>query len=521
MSSPAIACPHCRVALRSSRPLPENKKVRCPQCGTSFRTPSSLAPLPFALSMEPLQPASSSHSPLGIAALFAGVFILGGMAVAGVYFSQPTPPASPIAETPKATTAKDDKPKAKEDRQAEERRQREQEQKRLTFERLMHKAEMALTKERFADAEDSYREALKMFPDDAAAKKGLNAATSARRAAANAKAEKEKRQAEIAQLREQGKKAMDNKEFVAAAQAYAQAKQLAPDDEPISKALEEARAAVDAEAADKKKLADYQKHLDAGRAALNDEHFAEAVRELQAALNLRPGDAEATTDLKTAQNRLATVADATRKEKYYADLLRDAQAALDAKRPDRAVPFLKEAVKLFPDEKETRRLLKKSMRDAAMAQGEYNRLMAQGDAAMSRQRFEEAKRLYAQAAEMMPDDAQATTKAQAADKALTDFATTRARYDALMLQAAVAMRQLQYAEAITVYNQALQLIPNDVRATQLLIQVKYNRALTAGRIALAQNRLREAIGFLEEALGVVPDDAAATALLTQARLRAR
>lgn len=517
MSAPAIACPHCQVALRSSRALPVNKKVRCPQCGTSFRTPATLEPLPSVLPMESLEPAASSSSRLALAALFAGVFILGGMAVAGVYLAQPTPPSTPaVAESPKQIPAKEEKTQAKEERHAEESRLPERDPKRIAFERLMHLAEEARTSKRWDEAEKNYREALQLFPEDATAKKGRNAVVTAR-----AEAEKEKRQAEIARLRERGDKAMRAKDYAAAVQAYTLAKQLASDDEQIGKALQEAKTAEKADAADKKRLAEYQKHLDAGRAAMDNEQFAEAVRAFEAALTLLPDDAAAANELQAAQNRLNALADAGKKERHYRDLLRDAQAALDAKRPDRAIPFLKDAVKLFPDEKQTRRLLQKAKRDALAAQGEYNRLMAQGDAAMSQQRYDVAKQSYAQANEVLPDEGQATAKAQAADKALANFANVQARYNALMLQAAAAMRQMQYAEAITAYNQALQAMPNDVRATQLLLQVKYSRALTAGRIALAQNQLREAIALFEEALVLVPGDAAATTLLMQTRLRAR
>jgi tetratricopeptide (TPR) repeat protein len=525
MSSPAIACPHCRASLRSSRELPENKKVRCPQCGASFRTPSMLAPLPLALSMEPLEPVSSQSSRLGIAALFVGMFILGGMAVAGIYLAQPNPPASPVAESPKPVPPKDDKPTVEEDRRVEERRQRQEEEKRLAFERRMRKAEEALTEKRFADAENSYKEALKLYPDDAAAKKGLSAAKASRQAADDAlahdKEEKELRQKEIAQLHEQGDKAMRDKEYAAAVQAYAQAKKLAPDDEQLGKALEAAKTAADEDAAEKKKLADYRKHLEDGRAAMNAERFEDAVAEFQAALNLLPGDAAAALDLKTAQKRLDADSETAKKQDKYAQLMREVQAELDAKHPDRAVPILKQIVKQFPDDKEARRLLRKSMRDAATAASEYNRLMTLGDAAMSRGRFDEAKRLYVQAADAIPDDARARAKAQMADKAFANAAANQPRYNALMLQAAAATRQLQYAQAIAAYNQALQLMPNDVRAAQLLLQARYGQALTAGRIALAQNRVAEAIALLEQALVHMPNDAAAAALLAEARLRAR
>jgi tetratricopeptide (TPR) repeat protein len=539
MSSSNLSCPRCFAALRSSRSLPENKKVRCPQCGTSFKTPSAVgANLPeearliaYEPSLEPM-PAEASDSRWGVVALFASMFILGGMAVAGVYLAQPNSPSA-VADSPtKPSAGKTDESKPASARRSEERRQLEderrqleREKKRLAFDKLMGKAEEALKNKRFADAENSFKEALKLIADDPDAQNGLKVAQASRRAteetAARVQQEKKQRDEEIARCLERGKAAMKKNDFAAAVQAYAEAKRLAPDDASIGKALEAARATAAGDAAEKKKLADYQQHLEDGRAAMVAERYDDAVRAFQAALNVLPGDAAAARDLQIAQKRLSDDVDTAKKREKYNELLQEAQKALDAKRPDQAVPYLKQAVKLYPDDKETRRLLKKATLDSATAQNEYRRLMALGDAAMTRQSPDEAKRYYAQAAETLPGDEQATTKAKIAASASTDLAAKRQQFDVLMLQAAAASRQLQYAEAITVYNQALQLIPNEVRATQLLAQAKYSQALTLGRIALAQNRIRDAINLFEEALLLMPNDPAATALLAQARLRTR
>ncbi len=539
MAASILCCPCCSAALRSSRTLSENKRVRCPRCGIPFKTPNAVGatvpkampPINYESPLEPVSPTPSEHSRLGIVALFASMFILGGMAVAGVYLAQPTlPPAR--GENSKTPTVSTDHSKAKTTRTDEQRRQLEEERrklerekKRLAFDKLIGKADQDLKDKRFADAENGYKEALKLFADDAAAQIGLKKARTLRRdleeAATRRREEEKQRDAEVARCVERGKAAMERKQFAIAVQAYAQANRLAPADASIGEALARAQSAASAAAAENKKLTDYRQHLDDGRAAMTAERYEEAVRAFQAALNVLPGDATAAIDLQNARKRLEAGADAAKKREKYNGLLQDAQNELDAKRPDRAVPILRQAAKLFPDDRDTQRLLKKASLDAATAQNEYNRSMALGDAAMARQNPDEAKRYYAQAAEALPGDELAATKVQTAAKIGTALAAKRQQFDALLLQAAAASRQLQYAEAVVAYNQALQLIPNEVRATQLLAQAKYGQALTAGRIALAQNRIRDAITLFEEALILVPNDPAASALLAQARLRAR
>lgn len=427
MSSHAIACPQCRATLRSSRPLPESKKVRCPQCGISFTTPAALT-----ATVSAVPPPSDSVRARIIASL-SGVFLLGGAAVTGLYVTRPGVSPIPVAGEPKETRVKDDKHKVEENRLAEQRRQLDEqrrqldeEKKRLAFARLMHKADEARTKKNYAGAEKVYREALKIYPDDADAKNGLTAAKTSRlaaeAAAARAKEEKEKRQPERARLLEQGKKAMDKKDFAAAVRAYTKAKQLAPDEARVSKALEDALAAVESVADEKKKLAENPRQVD--------------------------------------------------------------------------------------DEREA-------------VQAAYQRFMKQAAVDLENQRYPDALGNFQEALRIKPSDADALQGLADIRAAVAKLVLQRAQYEMLMLQAAAAVQQLQYDDAIRIYKQILQQMPNDARATQALKQVKYGRSLTRGRLALAANRPRDAIGYFEEALQIAPDDPAAMALLNQARLRQR
>jgi len=576
--------------------VPANKKLRCPQCGASFTALTAgtvLAAAPPRTVLRPVAPAdipstqSVKDVRTRIAALTAGVFLLAGLVSLGVYLSRPQIPPPTPEEAKPARADNDDQRQAEEKQLAEQRQQLEEERhqiaeekKRLAFARLMRQAENALTKKHYADAEKSYADALKLYPDDADAKNGLVAAkTSALAAAAltaHTKEEQEKRQAEVARLLEQGKMAMGRKEFAAAVRAFTIAKQLAPDDAAVRKALDDALAAADADIGEKQKLADYQKHLDAGRTAMTAQRFDDAVKEFQAALKILPGDQTAAINLKTAQNRLDAGADLAKRQADFTDLMERAQDALKARRPDRAIQPLTAALKLFPDDKNTQKLLRSAKLDAATAQADYNRLLALGDAAMTQQRFEEANRLYAQAAEALPGDAVAADKARAAANAVNNrqaalvayqrfmaqaaldaqnlryvsairnyqealrvvpgdanalqgLADVRAavaainrqriQFDALLQKGAAALQQRQFAEAILAFTGALEVVPNDPRALRGLSQAKYGGAMTQGRLALATNRQQDAIGYFEAALLQAPGDPTAMALLTQARIR--
>src|SRR5262249_22988018 len=150
------------------------------------------------------------------------------------------------------------------------------EKKRLEFDRLMARGDAALAKQP-AEAQEAYQAALRLFPEDVRALTCLAEARAGvlaeEKAAARDKEEREKKQAEIVRLRDVGKEALAMKKYAEAVRALEAARQLAPGDESVAKALGEAQAALEKDTEGKKKLAEYQKHMDAGKVALDAQKF--------------------------------------------------------------------------------------------------------------------------------------------------------------------------------------------------------------------------------------------------------
>src|SRR4051812_15282890 len=93
MATQTVACPQCKTALRTSRPLSAQEMVRCPQCGNHFAGASSLAPSVAA----PVGGGAALLLLLVPASILAA--LLGAGAVVGVYFlvkSKPSP--TPVVE---------------------------------------------------------------------------------------------------------------------------------------------------------------------------------------------------------------------------------------------------------------------------------------------------------------------------------------------------------------------------------------------------------------------------------------
>src|SRR5262249_2468421 len=155
--------------------------------------------------------------------------------------------------------------------------------------------------------------------------------------------------------------------------------------------------------------------------------------------------------------------------------------ALREKRFDEAVESYQAAVRLFPAEKEAQDALQKAKQAKAEARTDYDRYMAQGNMALQAQRLYHPLRPHTPASQLFPTANPALRALQNAQALLANAQANaqagQAAYLNAMTQGALAMQNLRYADAVTAYTQALQLVPNDPAALQGLrdAQLALNR----------------------------------------------
>jgi tetratricopeptide (TPR) repeat protein len=415
----------------------------------------------------------------------------------------------------------------------EERAQLTLGRKRLEFDRLLSRGEAAMARQRFEDAQQAYREALQLFPEDTKALAGLTEAKTSLQAAANTaareKEERDKRQAEVQRLTGQAKEAMSKKQYADAVRALEGARQLAPGDEAVNKALAEAQAALDKDAAEQKRLAEYKTHMDAARAALEAQRFTEAVREALAAQQAIPADGDAVLLQKEAENRLAALQNFEKRVAAHKDLVDRAAAAMASRHYADAVALYTTAQKLFPDDKNVQKALKAARVARVQAREEYDRLIALADIAARTNRLEEAHRLYKQAAETMPGEPAAERGLQATAGVIDNVRAGRAAYGRFMTQGIDALRAQRFLEASRAFREALRLLPGDPDATAGLrdaeralaqpgrIQVEFAKLMQTGADALRQRQYADAIRAFSDAVQLAPDNADAAAGLHKAK----
>jgi tetratricopeptide (TPR) repeat protein len=429
------------------------------------------------------------------------------------------PPA--VAEGPQAKGFEDERRKWEEERDREKRK--------LELDRLLIEGQAALAKKDYSAAEKAFSAALKLSPNDGEAVAGLLSARTGLDGADRAREGEAKRKAEVKALLEQGRKALADKRYASAVRAFEAARALAPADPDVLEGLGKARDASDADAAEKKKLADYRKHLDAGKAALEAERFTEAIREFLAAQAVLPGDEEAVNGQREAEKRIAALKDREKREAAFTALLDRARKALGDHRFAEAIGDLEAALRLFPDDREAQRALRDARQALKQAKSDYNKLVAQAETAARLGRLEEAQRLYAEAAKLLPDEPAAARGLREVERLVENARTAQAAYQRYMEQALLAMEALRYADAVAAYNEALRLVPGDIDAAEGLRRARrrmeretrgraeFDRAMRAATNALARRQFTEAERFFNDALRVLPDDPRATRGLRDAR----
>jgi tetratricopeptide (TPR) repeat protein len=455
-------------------------------------------------------------------ALVGAVLLVGAVVIATIVLTRPArdSDAQPqqVAMSPAPTVADPGEPA---------RQQREKQ--RPEFIRLMIAAGTALSAQRYENAVEAYSAALKLFPEDADAQRGLTEARAGLEARSRQARDEENRRAGFARFMDQGKEAMTAKQYAAAVRAFQQAIQLQPADQTAADSLREAQTALSGDEAQKQKQAEYQTHMDAGQAAAVAGRYADALREYVAALRIMPNDAAALQGQRLAERQLDLMQDQKQRKADFARLLDQAGAALRNRRYQEAIDAYTAALKLFRDDETAKRGLAEAQQGLNLQAVEVARQLALGDAAMRSGRYVDAVRAYREAARLAPGNALAAQGLLNAQAALDSLRTNQGAYWQLINRGAAAMAAQRYADAIQAYTSALQLVPNDPVALQglrdaraalglpLVLVDDFARALERGLADLEQQHFREAIRHLKRALELQPDSVPAARALRQAR----
>jgi predicted Zn finger-like uncharacterized protein len=250
-----------------------------------------------------------------------------------------------------------------------------QEERKQEFTRLMDLAGAALRNQRYDEAENAYRHALKLFPGNALAEKGLNDS-----------------QRLAKQLREDfrilmatGTQAMRDMRYQDAVNTFREATRLFPADTMAIKALREAEQALE-------RVNTYDQAMRRASTAMTLKRYGDAVFSYNEALRAIPNDPLASQGLQEASRFFQEELLAT---KEFERKVQQASYFLKVQKYSEASQLLAEAAKLLPNHPQILLVQK---------QGRYAEAMGKGQTAMNSQNYKEAVRQFQLALAEFPAD---------------------------------------------------------------------------------------------------------------------
>ena len=352
-----------------------------------------------------------------------------------------------------------------------------------SFNEMVALGDNLLKQEKYAEAVMQYESALKLYPNNSAAKSKYH----------DAKSKKEVydlKVSEFERLCSQGQEFTLRKKYAEAIDAYEQALQIFPAKE-ISDKVTELQA--------KKQVADnYDAKITEADALYEDRSYNEAKAAYQEALSVIPNDSY-------ALGMISRVDEIVNSPEY-----------------------------------------RKIQSDKAKIDSDFANFISKGESAESAKNYELALSYYVNALELKPNNADALAKKKNAEDMILYTEQQRKEQERLAAAEAERQRKeqiqslintgnqqitsKQYAEAEHTFNQVLALDPNNVVATEKLgviagfyeeiqrqKQENYNRAMSEGQYAMDSRNFAEAIRQYNIALTNKPGDEAATQQLTFAQ----
>lgn len=352
-----------------------------------------------------------------------------------------------------------------------------------SFNEMVALGDNLLKQEKYAEAVMQYESALKLYPNNSAAKSKYQ----------DAKSKKEVydlKVSEFERLCSQGQEFTLRKKYAEAIDAYEQALQIFPAKE-ISDKVTELQA--------KKQVADnYDAKITEADALYEDRSYNEAKAAYQEALSVIPNDSY-------ALGMISRIDEIVNSPEY-----------------------------------------RKIQSDKAKIDSDFANFISKGESAESAKNYELALSYYVNALELKPNNADALAKKKNAEDMILYTEQQRKEQERLAAAEAERQRKeqiqslintgnqqitsKQYAEAEHTFNQVLALDPNNVVATEKLgviagfyeeiqrqKQENYNRAMSEGQYAMDSRNFAEAIKQYNIALTNKPGDEAATQQLTFAQ----
>lgn len=267
----------------------------------------------------------------------------------------------------------------------------------------------------------------------------------------------------------------------------------------------------------------FQSLISSGDKEYANKEYIKAKTYYQEALRLKPKDASAKSKL---DNTLQKIREENRKEELFFEHIDKADNFYSNNELETALSEYNKALKIFP--KDEYALGKKSeitsfLKDEKDKLDGFNEMISLGDRLLKEEKFAEAVMQYESALNVYPNNSAAQAKYQDAKNKKDAYNLKVSEFERLTAQGQEFTLRKKYGEAITAYEQALQLFPNEKELNGKIkdLQIKkniadnYNAKITEADALYEERSYNEAKMAYQSALTVIADDSYALGMISR------
>ena len=414
----------------------------------------------------------------------------------------------------------------------------------IEFNRLLAAGDANVAGQKYPEAIDNYKSALKIKVGDKTASDKLS---NAEQLLAKLNADKAKQEIEFNRLLAAGDNNVNVQKYPEAIDNYKSALKIKVGDKTASDKLSNAEQLLAKLNADKaKQEIEFNRLLAAGDDNVNVQKYPEAINNFKGALNIKLGDKTALDKLSNAEILLAKLnADRAKQEEEFNRLLAAGDNNVNVQKYPEAINNFKGALKIKVGDKaasdklsNAEQLLAKLNADKAKQEIEFNRLLAAGDDNVNVQKYPEAINNFKGALNIKLGDKTALDKLSNAEillaKLNADKAKQEEEFNRLLAAGDNNVNVQKYPEAINNFKEALKIKIGDKTASdklsnaeQLLAklnadkakqEIEFNRLLATGDANVSTQKYPEAIDNFKGALAIKSGDKIAASKLANAEL---
>lgn len=269
------------------------------------------------------------------------------------------------------------------------------------------------------------------------------------------------------------------------------------------------------------KATTYQSLISSGDKEYAKKEYIKAKTYYQEALRLKPNDASAKSKL---DNTLLRIREENKKEEQFFEYIDNADALYNAGELEKALAEYNKAIKIRPKD-EYANNKKEEINATLKAEKEkmdsFNEMVAVGDRLLKSERLAEAVMQYESALKIYPNNKNVQAKLQDAKNKKEAYDSKTSEFEQLKSKGEEFTLRKKYAEAISYYEQALQIFPEETELSDKIkdlrnkknVSERYDAKINEADSYFESNSYNEAKAAYQSALAVIPDDPYASGMI--------